>query len=115
MRDLEAPVLLLLRVGWLRVSLIIGLLDGIHDLGEVLGAAQRGDEAWERLDRGRRHELRDLAHESLQNAAGCLGFGWPRRPARILRCLVLRVVDAGERVHGAAAARLSSRDSSLPG
>ena len=63
MRDLVAPVLLLLGVGLdalpsLRLvlpelPLVVLPVDGPHDVVEVPGAAQRGDEARERLERGR--------------------------------------------------------------
>ena len=79
MRDLVAPVLLLLGVGLdalpsLRLvlpelPLVVPPVDGPDDVVEVPGPAQHGDEARERLERGRRRDLRELAQDPLQNAA----------------------------------------------
>ena len=67
MRDLVAPVLLLLGVGLdalpgLRLvlpelPLVVLPVDGPDDVVEVPGPAQRGDEARERRERGRRRDL----------------------------------------------------------
>ena len=67
MWDLVAPVLLLLGV-WLdalprlrlvlpELPLVVLPVDGPYDVVEVVGPAQRGDEARERLERGRRRDL----------------------------------------------------------
>ena len=83
MWDLVAPVLLLLWIGLdalprprlvlPELPLVVLPVDGPHDVVEVPGPAQQGDEARERLERCRRRDLRELAQDPLQNAARGLG------------------------------------------